>query len=123
MDTDDVYPPRAVSPEYRHAPPLKSTLKAKEVAFDADSDDLEPQDHVVLPAVQDDTAAKEANLDAELESDTLVMQGLLSEGRRRGSVEDVDLEANPWLRKGGGLMAGIASKLTWSLPRQADLLA
>jgi hypothetical protein len=62
-------------------------------------------------------------VDAELESDTLVMQGLLSEGRRRGSVEDVDLEANPWLRKGGGLMAGIASELCRSLACQADLVA
>jgi hypothetical protein len=104
------YPPaaRAPSPDYAPTPKLKSTAKAKEVAFDADTDDIDDGDVAALPVPPSDPAT-EANESTEHEEGPL-LQGLLTEGRRRGSVGEIDLEAHPWLRRGGGLASGIASE-------------
>lgn len=92
---------RAAEGFYYPPKPLKSTIPSREAAFDLDSDELDPEE-----------------VDA---SEPLLMEGLLQSGARRGSVdfrregrakelEDGEGGDPPdWLRKGAGVLGGIAN--------------
>jgi len=104
-DAEQAYPPR-----YSPAPPLKSTQSSKEAEFDADRDSLDEilEDAPSIPTENE----REANLEEEEEEESgPLLEGLLEQGMRRGSVDaSISNEIPPWRRKGAGLLSGIASQ-------------
>lgn len=131
---------QAEQDDISYFPPLRSNVASKMYEYELDSDELDAigdigiADEDILPSQRVgkndsiySTSDRGSQHDTSFEDDERdgpLLQGLLSEGVRRGSIDDrspikdgylADIEALVPNLKGAGLFAGVASELTLHL--------